>query len=435
MTVVAALRARLDRRRLRERIASYSAAASDAERAAAQLALLNASWERTADTVPYWAERVRTGELPRRFASLEELSRRVPVTDRATLQREGSRMESSERPPELARITGGSTAEPVQIASWRSEFDFTRFDMWIARAWYGLAPDARLFLLWGHSHLLGSGWRGWLNARRRELSDRLLGYRRFSAYDLGREALRRAGEEVVRFRPDYVIGYSVALDLFAAANADRRDALRAAGVRALLAAAEGFPAPDSEQRLSDLFACPVGMEYGAVETGLVGHTHPDGGYRVFWRTYLVDAERVGTHHRLRVTSLYPRRTPLVRYELGDEIDPGAGSPDLVPSVFRFDRVIGRCNDFVVLDDGFAAHSEVFTHAVRACSAIRSYQVVQEASALRIVYTAERDLASGEQADIRERLARVHASLGSISIERADAPIRTVAGKTPMVIRR
>jgi phenylacetate-coenzyme A ligase PaaK-like adenylate-forming protein len=434
VTLAASLRAWRDRKRTSERASAY---AIDADSAcfSEQLALLNRAWDETIAAVPFWSARVASGDVPRRFESLEEFAARVPATDRALLQRERARLVHGARAPEVMRITGGSTAEPVQIPSWRSEFEFTHLDVWMARAWYGLAPEARQFLLWGHSHLLGSGWRGWINARKREISDRVLGYYRASAYDLAPDAMRRAANALIRFRPALVLGYSVALDRFAAANAGRREALRAAGVRLVLAAAEGFPSADSAAALADLFGCPVGMEYGAVETGLVAHTHPTGGYRVFWRSYLIEAERVGAHHRVRVTSLYPRCTPLVRYELGDEIALPAEAADRVASVLRFERVVGRCNDYVVLEDGFTAHSEVFTHAVRMCSAVRAYQIVQAEGRLALLYTAEADLPAAEARAIRERLARVHPGLGAIGVERVAALHRTIAGKTPMVLRR
>ncbi len=435
MTLVGSFRARRVSASVRERAAAYAAVRSDDERRAVQLELLNESWAWNAASVPHWSQQVAAGALPARFESLEEFVRSVPVMDRRGFRAGGDALVSRARPPQRVRITGGSTAEPVQMPSWRSEFAFARPDMWLARSWYGIRPDSPLFLLWGHTHLLGSGWRGWLNGRARELCDVLLGYRRFSAYDLGREALRRAADALLEFRPEFVIGYSVALDLFASANADRRDALRASGVKLVLAAAECFPATDSEARVQDLFGCSLGMEYGAVETSLLAHTHPQGDYQVFWRSYLVDAERVGERHRIRVTSLYPRCTPLVRYDLGDEIEPAPWAGERIASVLRFDRLIGRCNDFVILDDGFRVHSEGFTHAVRTCETVRSYQVVQDAEGLRLLYTADRSLSADEMRGIRERLARIHDQLEKLPLIRVTALERTIAGKTPMVLRR
>jgi phenylacetate-coenzyme A ligase PaaK-like adenylate-forming protein len=149
----------------------------------------------------------------------------------------------------------------------------------------------------------------------------------------------------------------------------------------------------------------------------------------------VDARRVGEHHRLWVTSLYPRSVPLVRYELGDEIEPWPGAGDTVPSVLSFRRVLGRCNDYVVLADGTLAHSEAFTHSVRGCAAIRAYQVVQDSAGIRLCYEASGTLDVDEERGVRQRLGRIHEELGRIPIERVTALRRTIAGKTPMVIRR
>src|SRR4029453_6081329 len=133
--------------------------------------------------------------------------------------------------------------------------------------------------LWGHSHLLGTGLSGRLRRSKVVVSDRLLGYLRFSAYDLRPEKLRKAGAALVAHRPDFVIGYSVALDLFGRANTDRGPDLRSLGLRAVIGTAESFPSPDSRSRLEDLFGCPVTMEYGSVETGPCGAGATRGGLR------------------------------------------------------------------------------------------------------------------------------------------------------------
>jgi len=55
-------------------------------------------------------------------------------------------------------MTGGSTSNPVHFGMLKSEERILRLlklVLWI-RASY--QPDSRLFLIWGHSHLLGTGW-------------------------------------------------------------------------------------------------------------------------------------------------------------------------------------------------------------------------------------------------------------------------------------
>lgn len=296
-------------------------------------------------------------------------------------------------------------------------------------------------MIWGHRHLLGTGVSGWVNARRREVSDRLLGYHRFSAYDLTSARMRAAADAMIRFKPDYVLGYSVALDLFARANEDRASALSALGMRCVVGAAEGFPASDSESRLAALVGAPVAMDNGSVETGLVAHTHPDGGYRVFWRNYFVEAERdhPGTPHRIRVTALYPRAFPLVRYEIGDEIaltdvatDPA--SPSKAIGLDRFARVFGRCNDYISLSDGSQVHSEALAHAVSGQPGVFGYQLVREpGAAMRLRLVSRAPLPAAAASAIRENLRRINPQFEHIELERVDALQQTAAGKTRTVV--
>jgi phenylacetate-CoA ligase len=261
-----------------------------------------------------------------------------------------------------------------------------------------------------------------------------LGYQRISAYDLRPEALRRAGDALERNPPEYVIGYSVALDLFAQVNADRAPSFRSLGVKAVIATAESFPSPESPGRLADLFGCPVGMEYGAVETGLLAHTHPNGGFRIFWESYLVDAAPSDHGHQLFVTSLYPRCFPLLRYAIGDNTRLPSDRTGPEAGIRRLAEVLGRCNDDVLLPDGQRLHSELFTHALRQCPEVLAYQVVLGADRVFIRYVAANGLKAATAADIRDRLARIHPALANIGLERVPQLHQTVAGKTRMVVR-
>ncbi len=434
MTLAGRIRARGYRAALERRAAEEAAEVAAPERGAVQLELLNREWARVLSECPYFTRLREERGLPERFDSLADFAARVPPTTRSDVQAHGHEMASRSRAPDAVRMTGGSTSAPVQIPAWKSEARFVGPDMWVGRSWYGVGPADRLVLLWGHSHLLGSGLPARLRARLRELDDWLLGYRRISAYDLSPAAMRRAGDELLRFRPDWVLGYSVALDTFARANGERAGAFRDLGIRVVVGTAEAFPSPEARQRVGELFGCPVAMEYGAVETGVLAHTHPTGGYRVFWRTNLLEAPGEGLRRPLLVTSLRPRSFPLVRYEIGDEVDlhaehePGLG-------LARFERVAGRCNDYVDLPDGAQVHSEAFSHAVRPCAAVRGFQVVQKGPDLRLRYAAERLLDSGEESEIRRRLGVVHPELAGISFERVGSLDQTVAGKTRMILRQ
>jgi phenylacetate-coenzyme A ligase PaaK-like adenylate-forming protein len=399
-----------------------------------QLDRFNDGWNSLRAHVPYWRALAAQGRLPDRFSSWEEFSSLLPPLSRADVRAAGSAMYNPRRPPSMWRSTGGSTGEPLQIPVWKSEPAIGGADLWYARSWFDVSPRDKLFLIWGHSHLLGHGFRGWLNARRRMFDDWLVGYHRASAYDLSDGALRAAGRALIRFRPSYVLGYAAALDRFARVHAAERSAFRALALKAVIATAESFSNPASRMGLAELFGCPVVMEYGAMETGPLAHQRPDGAYQVFWRHYYVESipfPSVAGSRQIAVTSLYPRCLPLVRYQLGDLIESAVTG---APPSRELSAIVGRCNDLVHLPEGRVVHSEAFTHAVKE-SAMAAFQVRETEAGIQLRYTAPRCLSEMELTQIRRRLSKISAELEKVSFERVDALDATIAGKTRRVLQQ
>jgi phenylacetate-CoA ligase len=437
MTLIGKVRSLRYRDGIDQRAQDYSTSLSEPSRLSIQLDLWNTEWRRLRTHVPYFRSLAEERRLPIEFTCWQQFIQNVPIMTRAEIQKNKNKMISTEKPPELVRMTGGSTAEPIQIPAWHSEYQFCGYDIWLARSWYEVLPDSRLFLLWGHSHLLGTGVRGWINSHKRMLFDRLLGYCRFSAYDLQPSSMQKAARELISFKPNYVIGYSVALDLFARANFNLREEFQTIGLKVVVGAAEGFPSPSSISLLNHLFGCHVGMEYGSVETTLIAHTHPKGGYYVFWRSYFIEAEHesnASSGLKVRVTSLYPRCFPLVRYEIGDEIELGDLYTKSAIGIEAFQRVVGRCNDYVILEDGVIIHSELFTHVVRSNTEISNYQIIQNGKKIFVNYLSRDRLSNEKISEIKMLLVKIHSGLACVEIKRVESLQQTIAGKTPMVIR-
>src|SRR5699024_12698687 len=70
-----------------------------------------------------------------------------------------------------------------------------------------------MFRLWGHSHTLGKGLTRIKNKLKFDIGLPLIGYKRFSAYDLSNAKLKEAGEAILKFKPNYIIGYSKAINM------------------------------------------------------------------------------------------------------------------------------------------------------------------------------------------------------------------------------
>lgn len=421
------------------RQAMYDSVLSAEGRLALQVKRFNEVWHRVRTTVPFYVGLSNRNSLPASFSDWGEINDGFPIIDKSAVRRHSHALTSTLRPPDFHRITGGSTATPVQLPAWNVEWVATaRADRWLPRAWYGIRIEDRQFAIWGHSHTLGTGLKGLINKRKRQVKDYLLGYYRLSAYDMSEGALRAGGAALVNFRPAYVYGYSVALVRFALANQHLRDQFHLLRLRAVIAAAEGFPSPDSVPLLEDTFGAPVAMEYGSVETDLVAHTAPHGSFRTMWLSYFLEAAPTGEVVeggmvcRLLITALYPRCFPLIRYDLGDEIILKNDSPVL--GVTSFARVRGRCNDYLVLPDGTRIHSELITHCVRAIPQIEGYQAVQDQSGIRVEVVTDRPLSTETVASIRHKLGSVHRHLSNIPIVQVDQLQRSTAGKS-LIVRR
>ena len=438
MFLSAKLRAWSLRDEIQKRQSLYRAQLNCTERLTWQLARFNECWREIRVHVPYYRRLAAEGSLKQEFTDWAQLARALPPIDKGAVRAHGRALQSTARQPDFHRITGGSTAVPVRIPSWRSEWRFTGPDRWLPRSWYGIRIEDKQFTIWGHSHTFGRGIGGFITRQERRLKDYLLGYLRVSAYNMSSSALREAGRKLLDFGPAYVYGYSVALDQFARINRDLQPAFRRLGLHAVIGAAEGFPAADSVAAVEETLGAKVAMEYGSVESELIAHTQPSGGYDVMWQSYFLEAiptgeERQGQHVcKLLITALYPRCFPLIRYDLGDEICLSRGSPLL--GVAHFNCVRGRCNDYLLLRDNTRIHSELITHCVRSVPEISGYQAVQDPNGIRIDVISAAALPEETLSSIQYKLGLVHHELRTTPIRRVTALQRTMAGKSRTVLR-
>ena len=394
-------------------------------------------WRLYAECVPIVRREIARGQWPVEFAGLNEFVNVVPTLQRGALAKSIQDYTVSTPLPNSVRTTGGSTAEPIRIPSWKSEYRSVAASQWLGRYRHGVSPADRLFMLWGHSHILGAGLRGKVNGWKRGAFDRMLGYCRASAYDLSESALRSAGRRLIDFKPTYVYGYSVALSQFALANKDRKSLFKGLHLKFVQATAESFPSDESRALVQEVFGCPVIMEYGAMESGHIASTSTHSlGYDIYWKDFLVEAikEREGLH-KLVLTSLYPRATPLIRYELGDLIalDASSRQQEHVVGLRAFDHVGGRCNYGVRLSDNSFFHSEVFTHCIRDIHGVAAFQVVQECDHLVIQYTGSSQISEVEIEAARQRFEKIDPRLRGIEFKLVDELIKNRAGKNQMIV--
>lgn len=404
------------------------------ELALSQFAAIQRAWlDATAD-IPYYASLVSDGIVPAVLSSWDDF-RRIPPLKRQVLQDQPELFTRVTRPASGYCITAGSTGTPLKMWMDQAERDVMRIVKMADWQRFGYRPDSRLFLIWGHSHLLGTGWRGQLNHIRRKLADAFMGYKRVDAYCMTPADCQRYADKLIRHRPLGVLGYASALDMFASHVAGRREAIRNLGIRFVLVTAEPLPRADSHALLADTFGCPVVQEYGGVEFGQVAFGIDHAAFEVYGDLNYVEALPASTNaaedRPLLITSLYSRYIPFFRYEVGDACQ----GPEILPHghVRSFRRLAGRINDQIVLSDGAAVHSVAIFHCIHQEPLVLNVQMqISDAGVdvLLVHKTSEeannsRDMATER---IRARLTQVHPALGSARITWADDLGTNRAGK-------
>jgi len=431
MTLLGALRAAAVKPRLRAYASSYEGTFSWDAIAERQLSDLNAAWLHSLGRSP-WAKRLQNEwNIPTAFDSWDSFYQRVPITNKSMLRPLLSNKDDAASGVRWLS-TGGSTMEPFRFPIFADELRHIQLNVWLGRDWICCDVGAKVFLIWGHSHILGKGVPGFFRKANRMLKDYALGYARMSAYNLDKTSLRTYFISFCKHQPRYVVGLTSALERFVEANDDRSLQASSVGVDAVIATGESFSSESARRAVSKFFNCPVRMEYGTMETGPLAQEIEDSYFRVFWKKYRIEPvnDQASECNSITVTSLFPRALPLMRYTLGDRLRP---SDDRTPIWVNFGAVEGRNSTTLKLPDGRATHSEALTHCIRDTACVARFQiVVSEGTWPRIEYEAPRDLSSHQLEALRARLARLHDSLGTLSVQRVSELRRTASGKQPVV---
>ena len=355
-----------------------------------QLQKVKNIWKDATSHVPYYRKLVDEGRAPSEFYSLPEFFESVPVLTRDQIQATPNLFIRDGRPPDRAAMTAGSTGNPIHFGVNNTESEQAGADLFVGRIANGLEPGDRIFLLWGHSHLLGTGLNGKGKHVVRKIKDRLMGYCRVDAYHLDPTSARGHLHSLLRFAPQVVIGYSSALDMLVQYNRELAPQVKRLGIKFVVGTAENLPRPDSRAAVEEFFGCPFVMEYGGVEFGAVAHNLPNASYNVYWWNCILETlpnagTAAPTSQPIAVTGLYQRYFPIIRYRNDDEIKGPRRLRD--GQVLSFSEVCGRHNDSIKLNDGSAIHSVGLFHCIHQEPQVLNIQLRVEKNSLRLLLIA------------------------------------------------
>lgn len=398
-----------------------------------QLSQLKLVWEDCVSDVYYYQELVQQGKAPSRICSWNDFYS-IPILDRLTFKQNEDKFYRLSCPPDGYMSTGGSTSEPVKFGQWQDESDCLRVAKLVPWINLGYTPNDSLYLIWGHSHLLGTGWRRYWNHLLRKSKDWLLNYHRVDAYTLNKTKARQIAKDIIRKRPVGIIGYAAVLDLLCRYTEDYHNQLSQLGIKFVMSCAEPPPRSDTFELFHQVFNCPVLQEFGGVDFGHVGFKIDNQPYILFPDLNILETDPNYSEEKelpAVVTTLYKRYIPLIRYRQGDLLT--GVKRNKMNFVTSFENQIGRINDMVRLTNGDSVHSVALVHCLKDEKEILNVQLILSDDKIQFDLVTQNKISEDIERKIRYKLSQISPLLENASFRYVEDISTSIAGKRRWVV--
>ena len=369
-------------------------------------------------------------------AALEQLNRWPILTKRHIADDPQAFLSRRPTSTDFATLTSGTTGTPLAV--WRPRTTFRELfrSSDVAKAWFGVRPDARRASFTGKQVVPLDSERVWrLNVPGHQLV--------LSQYHLGPGTVSAYGRALRRWRPAILDGYTSNLVTLA-------ELLQGSGftVRIPLVVTTCEVLTDAgRQLLREVFGGAVCDKYGTSENAVLATECPAGSRHIFQNVGIVEAvDRAGRAvpdgqpGRLLLTSLTNDLMPLVRYEVGD-VGAIVRSPACACGRYSpiLDKILGREDDTIVLEDGRQIGIFAF-QLLRGMDDVLAMQVEQSSPTMFIVRGRLRrvdpDARAGFERAILRGFDRLIGNVDALNVtfEYPDRLDPTPGGKIRNVIR-
>lgn len=330
-------------------------------------------------------------------------------------------------------LTSGTTGTP--FATWMDTGTFMRTDAlwWRRSAWSGHREGDWIARIVGDPIVPladASPKEPW----RMSWTDRRI---YLSSFHLRRDTAHAYLDLIDRVRPAFVQGYPSSLEILARFALERGKPLQWTP-RAVWYASEPMYAHQRDV-VTRAFGAPLVGLYGSAERIVSAAECEKGCYHLAALDGFVEGQfgRLDSREPALVTTLMNRVMPLIRFELGDNIQP---APDLSCECGRtlpvIEPVITKHEDWVETPSGRHVSSSVLTWAFKDLEGVRRSQIVQlDGSAIEVHIDADEQAFAAASEVLRARLGEM--LFGEMELRFVlDRSIRvTESGKTRFVVRR
>lgn len=250
----------------------------------------------------------------------------------------------------ITRMTAGTTGTPVTVFVDRDTVSWQLATRYFLFGWHGIRIGDREARFWGRP-LQGIGFK---------LKDLLLNRKRFSFCGSTKNELIFEYSKLLDFKPDYFYGYS-SLILNAAIICEE-NSLEVPELKAIICTAE-LLGQHQRKFIERVFRCPVVVEYGCSESDIIAFECKYGKLHVMSHNILIEPNPNASG--MVYTDLNNTAMPLIRYELGDNVEIETNSScecnRNLPIISHLEgRTIGQ---ILTLPDGTTMHAVKFAYLI------------------------------------------------------------------------
>jgi len=273
----------------------------------------------------------------------------------------------------VERSTGGSSGQPVRFIQSRHYLDAATGRGMRTLAWSGWQPGARTAFIWGGPTELRAA-----DTYRQRFKELITNRRLFDAFRADDARYDAWLDTLVRWRPEFIIGYASALVGLSERAAATGIALPT--LRAVFSTAERL-LPEHRARIVGAFGAPVRDQYGSREIQALAAECSHGTMHAYLDSAVLElGAPIGDARPILVTQLDNPAMPLIRYENGDLSQWTADPPGTCPCGLIYpalDGIRGRMTDLFHFPGGRIVHGEYFTHLMYDITGVRAFQFRQD----------------------------------------------------------
>jgi phenylacetate-CoA ligase len=314
------------------------------------------------------------------LASFPPISRQEIVTDPDAFV-----SQAFDRRRLIKTVTSGTTGTP--FATWIEPHVLVTSDAlwWRRTLWAGYEPGDWIARLVGDPVIALADRRPRPVYRLSWVDQRIY----FSTYHLSQETAPRVVECLSKRKPAFLMGYPSALDALARLAKGGTD-LSAWAPRAILFSSEPMYEHQREA-VSQLVRAPIRGLYGCAERIISAAQCGEGSYHLSLVDGFVEGQfgEAPLPDSTRVTGLLNHAMPLIRYELGDTVEPLMGQTCTCGRTLPLiSPVVTKREDSLTTPSGRVISSSILTWAFKDLDGVRRSQIIQvDDSSIEVVVQA------------------------------------------------